>query len=272
VRPCLQRVRSSIARLGVTTLDMVQLHWEPPPAAGPPPQGSGRSTKRRQPGFVVAAKALQALQREGLVRQIGVSNFDVPMLLALLDAGVAPVTNQVSYSVIDRRPQLFMSRFCEQHEMQLLAYGTLAGGFLAERFRDMPADKCVARLRVCCCCAGCVRGVLRRAPVGAPFSPSTPHHRAAPRRARIDTLSKARYGTLLGQLGGWGWMQDMLAALHDIGAKHGVSASCVASRWVLQQRHVAAVIVGARNTSHIRVGCGWWAIGVVCVCVCGRGG
>lgn len=47
-------------------------------------------------------------------------------------------------------------------------------------------------------------------------------------------------------------MQDMLQALHDIGAKHGVSASCVATRWVLQQRGVAAVIVGARNATHVR--------------------
>ena len=48
---------------------------------------------------------------------------------------------QVSYSVIDRRPELFLSRFCEQRGIALLAYGTLAGGFLSERFRDLPADK-----------------------------------------------------------------------------------------------------------------------------------
>lgn len=40
------------------------------------------------------------------------------------------------------------------------------------------------------------------------------------RRARIDTLSKARYGTLLKQLGGWGWMQDMLQV------RHGDSFTC----------------------------------------------
>lgn len=48
---------------------------------------------------------------------------------------------QVSYSVIDRRPELFLSRFCEARGISLLAYGTLAGGFLAERFRELPADK-----------------------------------------------------------------------------------------------------------------------------------
>jgi diketogulonate reductase-like aldo/keto reductase len=44
---------------------------------------------------VTAAKVLSQLQQEGLIKQLGVSNFDVPMLLALLDAGVKPVSNQV---------------------------------------------------------------------------------------------------------------------------------------------------------------------------------
>lgn len=41
--------------------------------------------------------------------------------------------------------------------------------------------------------------------------------------------------------------------LHDIGEKHGVSPSCVATRWVLQQPGVSGVILGARNTTHLRV-------------------
>lgn len=88
-------------------------------------------------------------------------------------------------------------------------------------------------------------------------------------RARIDTLSKARYGTLLRQLGGWSWMQDVLTVLHEIGQKHGVSPSCVASRWVLQQPGVSAVILGARNASHVRVGDGSVLGGcrVACACV-----
>jgi hypothetical protein len=39
---------------------------------------------------------------------------------------------------------------------------------------------------------------------------SNSQHHLCARRARIDTLSKARYGTLLKQLGGWSWMQDVL--------------------------------------------------------------
>eukprot|EP00879_Flechtneria_rotunda_P028661 GHRR01030867.1.p1 GENE.GHRR01030867.1~~GHRR01030867.1.p1 ORF type:complete len:268 (+),score=101.36 GHRR01030867.1:3-806(+) len=128
------RIRSSIARLGVMTLDMVQLHWEPAEA------NSSRKAKS-VPGFVQAAKVLKQLQQEGLVRAVGVSNFDVPMLMTLLDAGVKPVSNQVSYSVLDRRPSLFLARFCEKNNIPLLCYGTLAGGFLAERYFEVPANK-----------------------------------------------------------------------------------------------------------------------------------
>lgn len=55
-----------------------------------PPAGSNKI-----PGFVQAAKALQQLQQHGLVGGVGVSNFDQRMLMALLDAGVKPVSNQV---------------------------------------------------------------------------------------------------------------------------------------------------------------------------------
>lgn len=47
---------------------------------------------------------------------------------------------QVAYSVMDRRPSLFLSRFCESRGIPLLAYATLAGGFLADRYLDMPAN------------------------------------------------------------------------------------------------------------------------------------
>lgn len=45
----------------------------------------------------------------------------------------------------------------------------------------------------------------------------------------------------------------VVQVLHDIGEKHGVSPSCVADRWVLQQPGVSAIILGARNANHLRV-------------------
>lgn len=43
--------------------------------------------------------------------------------------------------MIDRRPGLFLPPVCEAHGVKLLAYGTLAGGFLADRYLGLPANK-----------------------------------------------------------------------------------------------------------------------------------
>lgn len=63
--------------------------------------------------------------------------------------------------------------------------------------------------------------------------------------------------------------------LHDIGEKHGVSASCVAGRWVLQQPGVSGIILGARNATHLRVrakGGGGVSKGACSACVVAIGG
>ncbi|KIZ06733.1 aldo/keto reductase [Monoraphidium neglectum] len=189
------RVRAACTRLGVARLPLVQLHWDNWGARG----------------YVDAARHLADLQRRGLVGAVGVCNWDVPRLLELIDAGVTPATNQVSYSVLDRRPGLFLPPVCERHGVKLLAYGTLAGGFIGDRYLGLPANK-----------------------------------------AKLDTVSKAKYGTWIQQLGGWTVLQDALAVLKRVGRKHGgVSASLVAMRWVLQQPGVAAAVVGQRNALHL---------------------
>lgn len=52
-----------------------------------------------------------------------------------------PPHPKVCYSVIDRRAGLFLPPICAAHGVQLLAYGTLAGAFLGERYLGVPANK-----------------------------------------------------------------------------------------------------------------------------------
>lgn len=49
---------------------------------------------------------------------------------------------QVQYSLLDRRPENFMIPYCREQGIQLLPYGTVAGGFLSERYLGLPASKC----------------------------------------------------------------------------------------------------------------------------------
>ena len=47
---------------------------------------------------------------------------------------ICAVSNQVQYSIIDQRPDVTMASFCKKHNMKLLAYGTLLGGLLTEKY------------------------------------------------------------------------------------------------------------------------------------------
>lgn len=64
--------------------------------------------------------------------------------------------------------------------------------------------------------------------------------------AEVHDWSKMKYQRFIDAVGGWDALQAVLQAAQAIGRKHGVSISNVATRWVLEQAAVAAVIVGAR--------------------------
>jgi len=111
-------VERSLQRLRVERLDLVQFHW----------------WDYRAPGMVDAALTLAALQREGLIRLVGATNFDTPQTAAMCAAGVPLASMQVQYSLLDRRPGGSLVTL----GVPLLCYGTLAGGFFSERWLGEP--------------------------------------------------------------------------------------------------------------------------------------
>lgn len=188
-------INRSLRRLGMDRLDLVQLHW----------------WDYKQPGFVAAAQELGRQQRAGKIAHIGVTNFDTTRLAQILDAGVPVVSHQLQYSLLDTRPENGMVEFCREHHIGLLCYGTVAGGFLSDRWlgQSEPAE--------------------------------LPSNR-----------SLAKYKLIIDEFGGWELFQELLAALRAIADRHGCDIATVASRAILDQPGVSAVIVGATNTSHLQ--------------------
>ncbi len=111
-----------LQRLGVECIDLMQFHW----------------WDYRHPAYLDAFEHLQTLQREGRIAHLGVTNFDTDHLRLLRLEGVPVATNQVSFSLLDRRAAGRMSELCLQQDVRLLAYGTLAGGFLSDRWVGQP--------------------------------------------------------------------------------------------------------------------------------------
>ena len=60
-----------------------------------------------------------------------------------------------------------------------------------------------------------------------------------------------KYRLIIDEFGGWARFQRLLAAVHLVARKHGTTVGAVAIAWVLEQPSVAAVIVGARDASHL---------------------
>jgi len=115
-------VERSLSRLGVEQLDVVQFHW----------------WDYSVPRYVEVALELERLRRAGKVARLGVTNFDVPHLAELVAAGIPIATQQLQYSLLDGRPEAGMVEYCRAHGIALLCYGTVAGGFLSERWLGKP--------------------------------------------------------------------------------------------------------------------------------------
>lgn len=195
-------VETAIRRMGGQPLDLLQFHawayWHPE--------------------WIDALYALAQLRREGLVRHIGLTNFDTAHARMVLATGLPVVTNQVCFSLIDRRPMTGLSPLCAATNLKLLCYGTVAGGLLTERW-------------------------LGQADVAADDMPTW----SLMKYRRFVEAAEARGG------GGWDALQALLEVQKRIADQRGVSMANVAIRWVLQQPGVAGAIVGARlgRSEHI---------------------
>ena len=111
-------VDRSLKRLRLDRLDLVQFHW----------------WDYAEPRWLEAIGWLHDLRRAGKVRLIGGTNFDMSHVGEVLAAGIPLASMQVQYSVLDRRPENGFADLCRAHGVALLCYGTVAGGFLSDRW------------------------------------------------------------------------------------------------------------------------------------------
>lgn len=115
-------VDRSLKRLQVEVLDLVQFFWWDRNLGNP----------------IESLSVLKDLQKRGKIRNLGVTNWDIAEIAPFVDAGFDIVSTQVQYSVLDRRPANGLSDWAASQDIQLLCYGTLAGGFITENWLGQP--------------------------------------------------------------------------------------------------------------------------------------
>ncbi len=183
-----EAVEKALLRLKSEHIDLMQFHaW-----------------RYFDPSWLDALFELDELRKQGVITALGLTNFDAAHLNMVIQSGIQVVSNQVSYSLIDRRAAGEMTEVCHSHDIQLLAYGTLAGGFISESWLGKPEP------------------------------------------ATLASWSLQKYKRFIDEAGGWSTFQGLLTAVDKVAHACNASMAQVATRYMLDQPAVGAIIVGAR--------------------------
>jgi aryl-alcohol dehydrogenase-like predicted oxidoreductase len=177
-------------RMGIDSLDMLQFHW----------------WDYQDKNYLKAIEYLDELREEGIISTLGLTNFDTNHLKEFIDTGIKIISNQVQYSLIDRRPEQLMVPFCELSNIKLLAYGTLCGGLLSKRYLG----------------------------------------KSEPTASQLYTASLHKYKNMIDRWGDWQLFQELLQTLNIIALKYDVSIANVAVRYVLENPVIGGAIIGVR--------------------------
>ena len=185
-----ESIEKSLRRMNVNSLDLLQFHW----------------WDYNNPYYMDALRCLFDLRDRGTIKHVGLTNFDTERMQIMLDSDLRVISNQVQYSIIDRRPEVKMTPLCVKENISLLSYGTLCGGLISEHYLG----------------------------------------KTQPSAAELDTLSLRKYMRMIEAWGGWNLFQELLSVLKKIAQKHNVNIANVATRYILDKPTVAGVIIGVR--------------------------
>ena len=183
-------VKKALSRLQTEQIQLMQFHaWN-----------------YAHPSWLDCLFGLQKLQEQGLIANLGLTNFDEAHLNMVIQSGIPVVSNQVCFSLLDQRAAGKMTETCLKHDIKLLSFGTVGGGFFSEKWLHQPEPAITESL----------------------------------------TWSQMKYKRYIDAVGGWVWYQALLQELYGIAQEHAVSIATIASAYIKQQPAVGAVIIGAR--------------------------
>jgi len=194
-----EAVHLALKRLKRPNIDLLQYHaWHYP-----------------DPSWIDALCYLKELKDEGLIKHIGVTNFDAAHLRIALTSGIPIVSNQISHSILDDRARSKeMEEVCRKFNVKLIAYGVVMGGFLTQKWLG----------------------------------------KSEPTQESLKTWSEMKYKRFIDVSGGWEGYQNILGIVDSIARDHNASIANICSKFVLDNPTVSSIIIGARlgESDHIQ--------------------
>ena len=183
-------IQLSLDRLQSTSIDLLQYHpWN-----------------YADPCWLDHLFELNDLRNKGMIDHIGLTNTDAIHLKMAIESGIPIVSNQISFSLLDRRALRNMTQVCKDYGVKILAFGTLAGGYLTDKWLD----------------------------------------KAEPNLDDNLTWSQKKYKRYIDQLGGWQLFQEVLSELNSLAQTLNLSIANLATGYILAQENVQSVIIGCR--------------------------
>ena len=192
-------LRECLKRLNTDYIDLMMIHW---------PVKDGELIKEN-------LLALGRAQRQGMIREIGVSNFGPVTLEIARESGVNIVANEFGYNIISRGIEKEILPYCREHNIGILTYSPLMQGILTGKYRtisDIPPNR---------------RRTVHFSKMGNPDS----NHGGPGADAEVEAF---------------------LAGLRSLSEHTGISCGNLSLAWLCHQKGVSCVIAGCRTTEQLR--------------------
>ena len=191
-----QHCEASLRRLQTDTIDIYMVHW---PLVDRSVEGA----------FIT----LKALQKEGKVRSIGVSNFGMQQLAGALATGVGIEVDQLCYNLLSRAIEIKLMPLCARSGIGILAYSPLMQGLLAGKYQS--ADE------------------------------------MPPARTRTRHFRGDRAGSRHGEPGAEDEVFAAVAGIRSIAAELNVPMAQVSLAWMLSRPAITCILAGIRSVEQL---------------------
>lgn len=209
----IESCEASLRRLGTDYIDLYMIHWPLHPHSVRHVT-TDETIINNPPSIEEAARALEQLQQQGKIRQIGVSNFAQNRLAEILGTGIKVAANQLHYSLFARAIEDEILPYCQQNGVGILGYMTILQGILAGKFKTL-------------------------AEIPAP--------RRRTRHFHHSSTSLSRHG----EEGAEAELQAALTQLHALAAEVQLPMAHLAIRWAFANPGITSALVGARNVAQL---------------------